>query len=195
MNAMAILSAYLSACLACLGVLSVQPVMALSLTKPVVCEGCDRTDVNRTDVNRTDVNRTDIIIAANDIFSQGFRHQIRGKPDAALERLALALTMFQVIDEPEGEAHALTGMASIHRDLGNDEQALAYFKQAFAVQLDIRAYSPAMRSLTNIGVLYTRLHQLDDAIRVYQQAIQLAQKIGDRPHEAELRQRIHELDD
>lgn len=137
--------------------------------------------------------RNEAIIEANEIFNQGFQHWIEGKPNAALRQLGYALIIFQIIDEPTGVAHTLSAIASIHRDLGNEDEALERFKQALAIQIEIRAYYNAARSLTNIGALYVRLNKPRKAVYAYHRAIRIFQKIGDRPKEAELLQQLGNL--
>jgi DNA-binding SARP family transcriptional activator/tetratricopeptide (TPR) repeat protein len=86
-----------------------------------------------------------------------------------------ALTLFRQTGNRTGQTWALTGLATGHARLGNDDAARNYARQALEGPEDSDPTSLA-RAWSSLGLIHSRLGEHRQAISCYQQALALARQ-------------------
>jgi tetratricopeptide (TPR) repeat protein len=105
-----------------------------------------------------------------------------GSYDLAKQLYQQSLELANQHHDAIGESLALTNLATIAANQNKPEEAIELYQQSLARNPD-----PTRQSATwiNLGATYHALNQRDRALQYYQQALQTAQKNGDRRHESE----------
>ena len=113
--------------------------------------------------------------------SQANVHQEQGNLDLA-EGLYLEARS-HAIDSSETRLAAMTaqnlGIISMIR--GDHEKALRYYRTSLAEFRTLGAPKEVLLSLNNMGMLCTDLERWDDASRAFEEAVQIAEALGDIP--------------
>jgi DNA-binding SARP family transcriptional activator len=122
---------------------------------------------------------------AIDLHALGEAYHALGRYDAAVDHLQRSLSLYREVGDREGEAAALAELAAAHCDAGRLGTALATAKSAHQIAerfAEQRHAVPAV--LTVLGAVHHRLGHLDEALRCYEQARELAGAAGMRYREA-----------
>ncbi|MEM9162979.1 MAG: tetratricopeptide repeat protein, partial [Cyanobacteria bacterium P01_F01_bin.4] len=104
----------------------------------------------------------------------------------ALTAYETALQVHQSIGNPTGATATLTNLGGTYEALGRYETALDYFDQALAINDPVN--KPGI--LAAQGVVYQRLGDLPQALKVTQQGLDLAVETGNRPLQSRLLDQI-----
>jgi CHAT domain-containing protein len=105
---------------------------------------------------------------------QGQIAVIRGEYDRALNHYELALDHFQANDlDSLNMASALNRLAVVNVLTGNYENALSFENRALALRRQTLNTEETAWSLSNLGLIYSRMDSLDKAIAMGQQALHL----------------------
>ena len=130
----------------------------------------------------------------DDLVEQGTR-QLRTRQYAAAEysyQRALQIAQQQGDRPAEAELYEYLAVAQVNSGRVND--GIALFEQALALQRDLEHRPEEMRLLQNLG--NTHMHVVGDRAKAkdyYQQALAIAQELGDSAAEQELMNRLRGL--
>lgn len=94
--------------------------------------------------------------------------------DAAKKRLALVLAA-----DPKN-VNALLASGRVDVKAGNDQAALDPLNKALSLAIQFDNQEQKGKILAAMGVAYQDLNKLDDALRNYQQALEIRKKVGDQ---------------
>ncbi|MEN3299532.1 BTAD domain-containing putative transcriptional regulator [Pseudonocardia sp.] len=100
-----------------------------------------------------------------------------GQHDEAAGHLGRALDLFRRLDDPSGAAHALTALGRIAQQHGRYPQAIDYYEQVLAAELDPDTETD--RVLCNLGLLELRLGRYGAAAEHLDEAQRIARRRGD----------------
>jgi len=95
-----------------------------------------------------------------------------------------ALHAARAVDDPVGEARALTRLGTIYWQQGRYGQAAEHHQQALTLCREIGQRDGEAHALTNLGLVYSRQGRYPQAAEDHQQALVLFREIGDRSGEA-----------
>jgi Tfp pilus assembly protein PilF len=98
-----------------------------------------------------------------------------GQWETAISDFEQAATQFKTANLPLKQASALHAMASIWEDHGQLEKAQTYYQQVVALDTQYGDAKAQLRSLNDLGSIYLRRGNADQATQTLQQAIQLMQ--------------------
>ncbi len=111
-----------------------------------------------------------------------------GNYEKAKEEFNIGLELCQNSSELEGEkATTLNNLGTVFRDMGNYSEALNYFSKALAIDQRMKSQWAVAYDLKNQGLTYLLMQKPNDAMPLFQKAVQLASDIGDRINEAKSR--------
>jgi tetratricopeptide (TPR) repeat protein len=109
-----------------------------------------------------------------------------GQHNKALEHYKQALHIFEELEDAEGKSRTLNSLGGVYDSLGqkeNDlerrEMALTYYQRALQ-EIGEEDHNAKAIILNNIGTIYKAMDKNDEALKQYQQALHLQEKIGDR---------------
>jgi CHAT domain-containing protein/tetratricopeptide (TPR) repeat protein len=103
----------------------------------------------------------------------------------ALDYFSRALAIRQELKDRRGEALALAGVARIYRRLDDKKpEALDYLQRALRLLRETGDQNGEADMLANLGWVCYSLRQDEQALRYFEQALQLSIAIGDRPCQA-----------
>lgn len=108
-------------------------------------------------------------------------HTFQGDDDAALEALEQAGKIFEALGLKTLLATTLTNMGSVYLELADYEDALSSSQKAYEL---LKKLAPRSRTasvnLQNLGATYSALGQFTQAQRLLQEAIAIANELGDK---------------
>lgn len=109
-----------------------------------------------------------------------------GRYERALDTLERALTLAREnAGVRENEiASTLNNMGLVYRDMAQYKKALAAFDQALEIDLRIKSRWAAAYDYRNKGLTYLRMEKAEEAIPLFQTAVQESHAIGNRINEA-----------
>jgi len=87
--------------------------------------------------------------------------------EKALQCSMLSLRIHSEIDDPEGEAKAFMGAAIIYRHIGRYDASLEHAYKAYQYFKRVNAPNRIAKAANEMGLVYTRLMQFDNAERFY----------------------------
>ena len=122
--------------------------------------------------------------AGNALGNQGATYAILGQYQKALDIQLKVLPMRRAVNNVDGAGKTLRHIANAYSHLDQKQTALDYYKQS--IQLlkgTTRQLIPALRDL---GDLYRQMGDTQNALTSLNEALQIAQKIGDRLSEADV---------
>jgi CHAT domain-containing protein len=97
----------------------------------------------------------------------------------AVEKDLAALREFGEAEEGEGEALALTDLGRFNSSLGNNQQALDWYKKALASWRALNDRHGEARTLNNLGVVGVNVGEIQESLGHYQRALALWSEIED----------------
>ena len=95
-----------------------------------------------------------------------------------------ALGVRRGVGDRGGEATPLHAIGKVYADLGEPQQALAYYEQALLLSRAVGDRGVEATILHNIGKVYSHLGKPQQALAYYEQALALYRAVGDRGGEA-----------
>jgi class 3 adenylate cyclase/tetratricopeptide (TPR) repeat protein len=114
----------------------------------------------------------------------GRLHWLRGDLDLASQRIELALEIAQQLRLPEVLSQALITKGGILSFQGRIEEETALVEHALSIALEHGISSAALRAYYNHGeTLECYMDRADERLRLNEQALEVARKVGDRPWE------------
>ena len=112
----------------------------------------------------------------------GFAHYFRGEYEAALRPLRAALRLEQL--DPAARGAVLSVLSYAHYLIADYQRSLEYRQQALEIRSALGHQARVAEDLTDMGILYTRLHRLSLAEQYLEDALHLAREIGSQPAES-----------
>jgi tetratricopeptide (TPR) repeat protein len=103
-----------------------------------------------------------------------------GQARKAKEALEAALTIRREIDDPLGIVQSLSTLGKLAQDQDDHEQALARFRESYAVAQEIGERHRIATALANIGAAHQKMGITEEAIPVLTQAVELCEELGDK---------------
>ncbi|OCQ97300.1 hypothetical protein BCD64_20840 [Nostoc sp. MBR 210] len=125
--------------------------------------------------------------AAQQALSEGTELYKQGTAESlkqALEKLQIALPLWQKLGGKSEEALTLLGIGRIYDDLGEKQKALEFYNQALPLWREVGNRSSEAATLNNIGRIYEDLGKKQQALSFYNQALPIRRAVGDRSGEA-----------
>jgi tetratricopeptide (TPR) repeat protein len=117
---------------------------------------------------------------AGDLVNLGSILKSMGRYDEALSRLQESLAMLSVMENPKKLSFALHNLANVYRCMGDMDATLSAIRQAAEQSAHLMLVHPAFH-LTTIAHLELQAGRIDQALRKYEEAIELSR----RAHHAE----------
>ncbi|EDO45510.1 predicted protein [Nematostella vectensis] len=106
----------------------------------------------------------------------GNMHKSQGKYEDALNNYQHALSLFQKAGDQEGQVNTYRAMASIHGDICKYEEEKKCIRQAISLAATLENVQP---NLGELGVLYTKSGDFNEANKCYEKQLDLCLKNGD----------------
>ena len=113
------------------------------------------------------------------LAGEGIVHLQLGDFQLALADTLRSLEIYRRTDYKEGVLCELDNAGTIFMDQGMTERAMEYWQQALAAAGEDQAWQVTL--LHNIGNVYERRGERNQAIRLLSQSLALAEKTGDKP--------------
>jgi CHAT domain-containing protein/predicted negative regulator of RcsB-dependent stress response len=94
--------------------------------------------------------------------------------------LQKVLTFYEKSGNTRGQTLILLRIANIHNDLGQKEEALAYYEKSLAIAQSLEDQSLQGNILINIGLVYYDRGKKEEALAYYEKSLVIAQSLGDQ---------------
>ena len=107
----------------------------------------------------------------------------QGDLGPALESAELALSLFDAVPHPAGQAESLLVAGAIHDRAGRIEASLAVLEQAVEHFAELGDQARQARSIVQLGVTLMRANQTDAAIEHFERGARHFRNLGDRQGE------------
>jgi tetratricopeptide (TPR) repeat protein len=101
-----------------------------------------------------------------------------------IEWLEMGVTASRRVANEQLEGLFLNELGGVYSDLGEQQEALAYYQQALPLYRAVGDRGGEATALNGIGGVYSRLGEQQEALAYYQQALPLYRAVGDREGEA-----------
>lgn len=121
------------------------------------------------------------------IFNElGEVYKMLGQKNEARKYFERALSLFEAVDQPEGQVDALNNLGEVCRSLGRKEQALKYYQSALRTceKIDDPQNAGKSTSLNNLGVISLDFRQKERALKYFEQALSIHRAVKYRTGEA-----------
>ncbi len=125
-------------------------------------------------------------VEAHMLRNLGLTYVSLGEYEKAINLYQQALTLYQAVQNREGEAGVLNNLAGAHCFLSQYEQAIVYSRQALPILQQIQDRNGEALAFQNLGRSYIFFSEYDKAINYYQQALTIYQQLGDSESEANM---------
>jgi len=104
-----------------------------------------------------------------------------GQKREAYHHLTKALSLFQELQDLEGQVKTLNNLGAVCKDLGQLEQALAYYQNSLQIcdTMEIPNIHGKATVLNNLGVISIDLGQKEQALKYFEQALLMQQMLED----------------
>jgi len=103
----------------------------------------------------------------------------------ALAKYQFAGVSFQAIGDQRERIRALNGIGAVYARLGDNPQALVFYRQAFELSQKIGDKQGEARSLTNLGEAHYDLSNMNTALDHLSRSVKLWEALGDTAGQAE----------
>lgn len=124
--------------------------------------------------------------SADQLFQQGSEQYQKRQLEAAINSWQQALTIYQQLQNRQGEKAALGALGAAYLGLANYSKSIEYLQILLPLtQADNDQQSKA-QALGNLGIAYKELGKYDQAIQFQQQALALMQLIKNRQGEGQV---------
>jgi tetratricopeptide (TPR) repeat protein len=94
------------------------------------------------------------------------------------------LSIYQAIQDRQGEANSLGNLGSAYRSLGQYEKAITFHEHSLAISREIGYRQGEANALVNLRLAYGSLGQYEKAITFHEQHLAISREIKDRQGEA-----------
>ena len=122
--------------------------------------------------------------AGNALGNQGATYTILGQYQKALDIQLKVLPLRRAVNNVDGAGKTLRHIANAYAHLDQKQTALDYYKQS--IQLLQETPRQLIAALRDVGELYRQMGDTQNAFASLNEALQLAQKIGDRLSESDV---------
>ena len=106
----------------------------------------------------------------------GLSYREQGDLYSAIKNLNKSLVIAEKLKDSDGIKKCLNNIGLIYLDLDDLDNALANFKKSTAIDSDEISNLGAM---VNIGIIYNKQEKYTTALKVFEKALKVYQKIGD----------------
>ncbi|MGC1393651.1 MAG: CHAT domain-containing protein [Coleofasciculaceae cyanobacterium] len=124
--------------------------------------------------------------AASQLFKQGLEQYQKRQLEAAIKTWQQALSMYQELQDQQGEKAALSGLGAAYLELANYSKAIESMQALLPIAKATSDRKTEAQALGNLGIAYKELGKYDKAIKSQQQALVLMQEIKDRQGEGQV---------
>ncbi|HEY9608815.1 CHAT domain-containing protein [Allocoleopsis sp.] len=100
--------------------------------------------------------------------------------ETALQSLQQALSIYQAIQDRNGEATVLMHLGIAYEP---DEEAISYYEKALSIFKEVNNRNGEMTVLMHLGELYFSFKKYEEAITYYEKALPIAQQLNSRNHQ------------
>ena len=121
---------------------------------------------------------------ADAFVKQGLHQFHQGQFQDALQSWEMALSIYQDIDDDQGQADTLNALGLMRASLHDYREAMTYYGQALSIFQSIENRWGQADVLNNLGNLSLSIDGYREAIGYYEQALSLFQSIEDRQGQA-----------
>lgn len=121
--------------------------------------------------------REDRKAEGDQLLRQGIEEYRDYGHEAALQSLQQALTIYQAIQDRNGEATVLMHLGIAYEP---DEEAISYYEKALSIFKEVNNRNGEITVLMHLGDLYFAFKKYEKAITYYEKALPIAQQINDR---------------
>ncbi|MCX5828434.1 MAG: CHAT domain-containing protein [Deltaproteobacteria bacterium] len=123
---------------------------------------------------------------ANAFWNMGEANCYQGNDAKALEMYDKALLLFKQVGEPIGQGIIYLNMGGIYLKRGDYAKAIDINEKSLAIFLQAESPLDQVKAYKNLGDVYAKMQDNDKALKKYDLAFNLAQKIEDAEAEAYL---------
>ncbi|WP_198525113.1 CHAT domain-containing protein [Kamptonema formosum] len=123
-------------------------------------------------------------MTADILLAFGIDHYNNGLFGMAWNCWQQCLSIYQAIQDREGEADSLGNLGVVYRSLGQYEIAITSHEQSLAISQEIKYRQGEANALVNLGNAYYSLGEYERAITFYEQHLAISRKIKNRKGEA-----------
>jgi serine phosphatase RsbU (regulator of sigma subunit) len=124
------------------------------------------------------VESNDSGLIVKTLMMQGYVQESTANRKEALRNFQYCLKYFKRRGLPAEQARALNSIGVLYSGEGNMEQAIIYFKECFDIKTELSDISGMINTMLNLGESNLRLNRTVEALTVYNQAKELAEKHG-----------------
>lgn len=124
--------------------------------------------------------------AADQLFKQGIEQYQKRQLQAAIKSWQQALSMYQQLQDRQGEKTALSGLGAAYLGVANYSKAIEFMQILLPIAKATNDRKTEAQALGNLGIAYKELGKYDKAIESQQQALVLMQAIKDRQGEGQV---------
>lgn len=124
--------------------------------------------------------------AADQLFKQGIEQYQKRQLEAAIKTLQQAFSMYQQLQDRQGEKAALSGLGAAYLGLANYSKAIESMQILLPIAKATNDRKTEAQALGNLGIAYKESGKYDKAIESQQQALVLMQAIKDRQGEGQV---------
>lgn len=125
-------------------------------------------------------------VQADQLLQQGMAHYQDAKFADAIAFWQQALTIYQKLQDRQGEAAALGNLGAAYLALGDNQQAIAISQQLLTIAREIRDRRSEAVALANLAIAYKVQGNYNQAIQSHRQALAMMEEIGDRPSQVQI---------
>jgi tetratricopeptide (TPR) repeat protein len=98
--------------------------------------------------------------------------------EEARSRLEEAVSVFELVGNPDRIATSLNNIGLIYRQRGKLEEALSYYERALALRKQVGNPDRIAASLNNIGEIYRQQGKLEEALSHHERALAYNEQVG-----------------
>jgi adenylate cyclase len=125
-------------------------------------------------------------VEARSLAALGNAAWLEGDIEAATERYAQALPLYQAAGDRRGESTTIMNLGVVEQARGGYASARDYYGRALWLKRNLGERRGESKVLLGLGTLYTELGLYDIAADNYRQALQISREIGGRAGECEI---------
>ncbi len=114
------------------------------------------------------------------MLNLGAFYNDHAKYEDGLKSLTDALTRFRDLGDEESQAFCLNNIGSSRFGMGNFQDALTYFQQAYQIREKLKLTADMAASLHNLAETNVKLGQYDTALSQYLKALDISRASGDQ---------------
>lgn len=108
----------------------------------------------------------------------GCNYRLSNYPEA-IAQTSDALTLFQTLEDKEGQAEVLNTLGNINSALGNFPSALEHYKNSLSLRQKTGILKNIASSLNNIGNTYFKMGKYKEALQYHDRSLKIKEELGD----------------